>query len=88
MDCGSAIDLDALEAATTVWLRQRAEFAALSDEGKRAPGVPAFWHSSRRALDMLDPQTILELVRLARLGFSLPLPTITEQQEEDTGGQE
>lgn len=64
----AAIDLDDLEASALAWLEHRAEFKALPEEQRRAPGVPAFWHDARRTHDMLEPEAILELVRLARIG--------------------
>lgn len=61
------LELDALEEATNAYQRDRAEFAALSEDERRAPGVPKFWHSGAAMRDLLTPSTVLSLIEAARL---------------------
>lgn len=55
-------EVDDLRQAAQLFIDQRAEFMALPEEQRRAPGVPAFWHAARAFQDACTPELVIALI--------------------------
>lgn len=65
---GNGPSLKAIEDSARAYAKTHAEFMAMSEQERRAPGVPEFWKHAKAFRDIVTPEVVLALTaRIAAL---------------------